>query len=76
MAEQKTYSIKIDGIEQATKGVESLGTNVSKTDNAWKETQKSLKAVKAEMAGLEKSSKEWQNLSKKRVIGKKNTKND
>ena len=64
MAEQKTYSIKIDGIEQATKNVESLGTNITKTDNAWKETQKALKAVKAEMAGLDKNSQQWQDLAK------------
>lgn len=64
MAEQKTYSIKIDGIEQSVKGVESLGENISKTDNAWKETQKALKEVKAEMAGLDKNSAQWQELAK------------
>ena len=64
MAEQKTYSIKIDGIEQSIKGVESLGTNVSKTDNAFKETQKAIKAMKAEMAGLDKNSEQWKQLAK------------
>lgn len=64
MAEQKTYSIKIDGIEQSVKGVENLGNNLQKTDNAWKETQKALKAVKAEMAGLDKNSEQWKKLAK------------
>lgn len=64
MAEQKTYSIKIDGIEQNIKNVESLGENVSKTGNAWKDTQKALKAVKSEMAGLDKSSDQWKQLAK------------
>lgn len=64
MAEQKTYSIKIDGINESIKGVESLGSNVAKTGDAWKDTQKALKAVKAEMAGLDKSSDEWKKLAK------------
>lgn len=64
MAEQKTYSIKIDGIEQSVKGVESLGTNLTKTDNAFKQTQQALKAVKAEMAGLDKNSDQWKELAK------------
>lgn len=64
MAEQKTYSIKIDGINESIQGVESLGDNVAKTGDAWKDTQKALKAVKAEMAGLDKSSDEWKQLAK------------
>ena len=64
MAEQKTYSIRIDGIEQSVQGVESLGTNLTKTDNAFKETQKAIKGIKAEMAGLDKNSDQWKELAK------------
>lgn len=61
---QRVYQIKIDGINESIKGVESLGDNVAKTGNAWKDTQKALKDVKAEMAGLDKSSDEWKQLAK------------
>ena len=64
MAEQKTYSIRIDGIEQSVQGVESLGTNLTKTDNAFKETQKAIKGIKSEMAGLDKNSDQWKELAK------------
>lgn len=64
MAEQRTYSIKIDGIEQSVKGVESLGENVSKTGNAWREAQKALREVKAEMVSLDKNSAQWKQLAK------------
>jgi hypothetical protein len=62
--DKKTYSIKIDGIEQNIKNTESLGSNVAKTGNAWREAQKALKDVKAEMVGLDKNSKQWQDLAK------------
>lgn len=64
MAEQKTYSIRIDGIEQSVQGVESLGTNLTKTGNAFKDTQKAIKGIKAEMAGLDKNSDQWKELAK------------
>ena len=64
MAEQKTYSIKIDGIEQSVKGVESLGSAVGSNASSMKELRKALKAVQDEMAGLDKNSEQWKKLAK------------
>lgn len=64
MAEQKTYSIKIDGIEQNIKNVESLGSAVNTNVSSIKELRTALKATKDEMAGLDKNTKQWQDLAK------------
>lgn len=64
MAEQKTYSIKIDGIEQNIKNVESFGSAVNTNVSSIKELRTALKATKDEMAGLDKNTKQWQDLAK------------
>ena len=64
MAQQKTYSIKIDGIEQSVKGVENLGNAVNSNATTIKDLRTALKATKDEMAGLDKNTKQWQDLAK------------
>ena len=64
MANQKEYSIKINGIQQSVEGVESLGKSMNKSSNAIKETNKQIKALQSEMVGLEKGSKQWKDLAK------------
>lgn len=64
MAEQKIYSIKIDGIEQSVDGVESLGNAVNTNVSSIKELRTALKTTKDEMAGLDKGTEQWQALAK------------
>ena len=64
MASTKEYNIKINGIQQSVDGVESLGKSMGKTTNNIKETNKQIKALQSEMVGLEKGSKEWEELAK------------
>lgn len=64
MADKKVYSIAIDGIKQSVDGVENLGKAVNSNTTNMKELRNALKATKDEMAGLDKNTKQWQDLAK------------
>ena len=64
MADKKVFSIQIDGIQQSVNGVENLGNAVDGNVSSIKELRTALKATKDEMAGLDKNTKQWQDLAK------------
>lgn len=71
MANQKEYSIKINGIKE---GIDGASTLRSKLDNAsqgvtdyskaMREATKQVKAIQGQMVGLDKNSKQWKELAK------------
>ena len=71
MANQKEYSIKINGIKE---GIDGASTLRSKLDNvsqgvtdyskAMREATKEVKNIQGQMVGLDKNSKQWKELAK------------
>ena len=71
MANQKEYSIKINGIKE---GIDGVSTLRSKLDNAsqgvtdyskaMREATKEVKNIQGQMVGLDKNSKQWKELAK------------
>jgi hypothetical protein len=79
MANQKEYSIKINGIKEGINDTSSLGDKLNSLNEGMKKgvsdvnnyttsikgIKKEIKAIQNEMAGLEKGSKAWTDLAKK-----------
>ena len=79
MANQKEYSIKINGIKESINDTSSLGDKLNSLNEGMKSgvgdannyatsikgIKKEIKAIQDEMAGLEKGSKAWTDLAKK-----------
>lgn len=79
MANQKEYSIKINGIKEGINDTSSLGDKLNSLNEGMKSgvgdannyatsikgIKKEIKAIQNEMAGLEKGSKAWTDLAKK-----------